>query len=70
MAPTVESLTQVLLGSLTNASNLCDEIKSNRHCGSVHTQLDTLESSLSSGPSFIKEYSAGLEDLEVDGMCL
>jgi hypothetical protein len=62
---TVSSLTQPLLISLSTASNLCAEIKKNRHCGSIHTQLDLLELSLLDGPSIITTQQAGLEDVVV-----
>lgn len=62
---TVGSLTEPLITSLSTASILCAEIKKNRHCGSVHTQLDLLETSLLNGPSFIASQSAGLESATI-----
>jgi hypothetical protein len=41
-----------LSSSISTASTLCAEIKKTRHIGHSHTQLDLLEASLASGPSF------------------
>lgn len=62
---TVVSFTQPLLTSLSTALTLCAEIKRNRHCGSIHTQLDLLEASLLDGLSFITSQCAGLESIPI-----
>ncbi|KAH8794723.1 hypothetical protein BGZ57DRAFT_319699 [Hyaloscypha finlandica] len=41
-----------LSDAIAKTSNLCAEIKKTRHIGHSHTQLDLLEASLASAPSF------------------
>jgi hypothetical protein len=62
---TVGSLTEPLILSLSTASILCADIRKNRHCGSIHTQLDLLETSLLDGSSDLASQCSGMEGLAV-----
>jgi hypothetical protein len=49
----MSDLVTQLSDAIAKASNLCAEIKKTRHIGHSHSQLDLLEASLASAPSFL-----------------
>jgi hypothetical protein len=62
---TIGSLVVPLTTSLSTALILCVELKTPQHCGSVHTQLDLLETSLLDGSYLIASQGIGLEGVAV-----
>ena len=60
-------LVEQIKKDLRRAVTLCSEIKTNRHVGSYHAQLDSLQSAVSGGESFVEaHYVTGLPGADSD----
>jgi len=50
----LSDLVQQIEADLNHGVELCRQIRTNRHVGTSHKQLDALEESLSDGPDFVR----------------
>lgn len=64
-------LIQQVFADLDSADAFCDAIKTNRHCGTHHTELDALQESLKAGMGSLKSAadSAAASSPSAEDLC-